>query len=204
MNKKIIPAIALSFSSAVFIAACSNDTQEEMSSNAEQMSQSAENMTENATDSMAAAGDEAMNTAEEAGEEMADAGEQAMDSAEEAGDEVADASEEAMDSAEQTAENAGDYTSDALQDTENAVSGAIDTAGQVMADSAITGEIKAKYIAEADLAALEIDVDTQDGAVTLKGSVPSEPAKSLAEEIASNVEGVKSVENDLDVEAAAQ
>ena len=184
MNKKIIPAIALSFSSAVFIAACSSETQEEMSSTTTEMTQSAENMTENAADN------------------VADAGDEAMDAAENAGDEVADAGEEAMDSAEETGEDVADYTSDAMNDAENAISSALDSAGTVMADSAITAEIKAKYIAEADLAALEIDVDTQEGAVTLTGTVPTEPAKSLAEEIASNVDGVTSVENDLAVEAA--
>lgn len=46
-----------------------------------------------------------------------------------------------------------------------------------------------------------IDVDSDKGVVTLKGKVDTADAKKKAEEIAKKVEGVKSVKNQLRVEA---
>jgi hyperosmotically inducible periplasmic protein len=46
-----------------------------------------------------------------------------------------------------------------------------------------------------------IDVDSDKGVVTLKGKVDSAEAKKKAEEIAKQVDGVKSVKNQLRVEA---
>jgi hyperosmotically inducible protein len=46
-----------------------------------------------------------------------------------------------------------------------------------------------------------INVDSDKGVVTLKGKVDSAAAKKKAEEIAKKVEGVKSVKNQLRVEA---
>src|SRR5688572_24554127 len=45
-----------------------------------------------------------------------------------------------------------------------------------------------------------IDVDSADGVVTLKGKVESADAKKKAEEIAKKVDGVKRVKNELRVE----
>jgi osmotically-inducible protein OsmY len=46
-----------------------------------------------------------------------------------------------------------------------------------------------------------IDVDSDNGVVTLKGKVDTAEAKKKAEEIARKVDGVKSVKNELTVEA---
>jgi hyperosmotically inducible protein len=46
-----------------------------------------------------------------------------------------------------------------------------------------------------------IDVDSDKGVVTLKGKVTSADAKKRAEEVAKKVDGVKSVKNQLRVEA---
>jgi osmotically-inducible protein OsmY len=52
-----------------------------------------------------------------------------------------------------------------------------------------------------DLSAIKIDVDTKDGVVTLTGPAPSESARDRATEIAKNVKGVSSVNNQLTVKA---
>ncbi len=46
-----------------------------------------------------------------------------------------------------------------------------------------------------------INVDSNDGVVTLKGKVDSADAKKKAGEIAKKVDGVKSVKNELRIEA---
>jgi hyperosmotically inducible protein len=52
-----------------------------------------------------------------------------------------------------------------------------------------------------DLSAIKINVDTKGGAVSLKGPAPSAAAKARAEEIAKGVQGVTSVDNQLDVKS---
>jgi len=74
-----------------------------------------------------------------------------------------------------------------------------DQAGQAIDDAAITTSIKAKYLADDTLKGLDISVETQQGVVTLTGSVQSDSAKELATTIAQNVDGVTSVNNQLTV-----
>lgn len=69
-------------------------------------------------------------------------------------------------------------------------------------DAAITAKVKSAFVAEPDLQALQIDVDTKDGTVTLTGEVDSEQKKERAAQIAQGQEGVKSVENRLTVKAS--
>jgi len=74
-----------------------------------------------------------------------------------------------------------------------------DQAGQAIDDAAITTSIKAKYLADDTLKGLDISVETQQGVVTLTGSVQSDSAKELATTIAQGVDGVTSVNNQLTV-----
>jgi len=74
--------------------------------------------------------------------------------------------------------------------TSNQMASAVD-------DAAITAQVKTAIMAEPSLKGTNINVDTKDGAVTLTGSVPSAPLKDRAKEIASNVAGVKSVQDKL-------
>lgn len=64
-------------------------------------------------------------------------------------------------------------------------------------DAAITAKVKTAIMAEPGLKAMEINVDTKDAVVTLTGTVPSAPLKDRAREIATNVSGVKSVQDNL-------
>ena len=64
-------------------------------------------------------------------------------------------------------------------------------------DAAITAKVKTAIMAEPGLKAMDINVDTKDAVVTLTGTVPSAPLKDKAKEIASNVSGVKSVQDNL-------
>ena len=66
----------------------------------------------------------------------------------------------------------------------------------------LTGKVKSALAADVGLGTLtSIDVDSDNGVVTLKGHVDSADKKAKAEEVAKKVEGVKSVKNQLRVEA---
>jgi hyperosmotically inducible protein len=66
-------------------------------------------------------------------------------------------------------------------------------------DAWITTAAKMRMLADGDVPALDINIDTQNGVVTLFGIVPSEAAKAAAEANARKVSGVKNVVNDLQV-----
>jgi len=52
------------------------------------------------------------------------------------------------------------------------------------------------------VSSMDINVDTSDGKVTLRGTVPTKEARVKAEEAVSKVDGVKSVDNLLSLEHA--
>jgi hyperosmotically inducible periplasmic protein len=72
-------------------------------------------------------------------------------------------------------------------------------AREVLDDATVTAKVKARLMADPDVAALHIDVDTVDGRVTLNGKVSSVDERAEAEKLANNTEGVKSVTNLIQV-----
>ena len=72
-------------------------------------------------------------------------------------------------------------------------------AGQAIDDAKITTTIKGKFIGDDVLEGSDISVDTEQGVVTLSGTVKSDAAKQHANEVATGVEGVSSVNNQLTV-----
>jgi len=76
---------------------------------------------------------------------------------------------------------------------------AVSKAGDAVGDAALTGKVKTALIADPDVKALRIDVDTKDNVVTLNGSADTQANADKAVTIAKGVEGVKSVENHLTV-----
>ena len=68
-------------------------------------------------------------------------------------------------------------------------------------DATITTKVNAALAADKDLSAIKIDVDTQDGVVTLSGPAPTASAKQRATEVARGIKGVSSVNNQLTVKA---
>jgi osmotically-inducible protein OsmY len=71
-------------------------------------------------------------------------------------------------------------------------------------DMWITSATKMRLLADSQTPALDINVDTWEGVVTLFGIVPSPEAKAAAEATARQVSGVKRVENELQVVASAK
>jgi hyperosmotically inducible periplasmic protein len=74
------------------------------------------------------------------------------------------------------------------------------TAGDSIHDASITMRIKTTYLFNGHLNPFRINVDTRDGVVTLRGTVPSDIHRDLAGSIAKNADGVTEVDNELSVE----
>ena len=74
-----------------------------------------------------------------------------------------------------------------------------EAAGQAVGDAAITAKVKAALLAEKDVKSRDIDVETFQGKVVLKGTVPDRAQSELALKVAQSVDGVKSVENRITV-----
>ena len=70
-----------------------------------------------------------------------------------------------------------------------------------IADSTITTKAKAKILETKGLKSLQISVETHEGEVILSGFVDSEAAKTKAAEVVSQIKGVKSVKNSLEVKS---
>lgn len=69
------------------------------------------------------------------------------------------------------------------------------TPGTQVDDAAITAAVKAKLAADGDINPFNIDVDTNEGVVTLQGRVDKEEARSKAEQLARETDGVARVVN---------
>jgi len=75
----------------------------------------------------------------------------------------------------------------------------VKAAGRATKDATITATVKTKLATVKGVIANDINVDTNEGVVTLKGSVADAAQKAKAEEVARNTAGVKRVVNELTV-----
>lgn len=101
---------------------------------------------------------------------------------------------------------AGEKVDNAIATTEqktetaaNTVEAKTESAAQSIDDAAITTALKGKYVLDDELKAHDINVDTNNGVVTLTGAAPSQAAIDRATTIAKTVDGVKDVQNQLTV-----
>jgi len=67
-------------------------------------------------------------------------------------------------------------------------------------DATITARVKSKLMWNTATDGLEIDVDTNNGRVSLKGTADTDAAKATAARLAANTSGVRSVDNQLMVD----
>ena len=74
------------------------------------------------------------------------------------------------------------------------------TAGQTVDDTTITTSVNATLTADKASNFTRIDVDTNRGVVSLNGIVQNSDQKARAERLASRVDGVKQVVNNLQVQ----
>ena len=76
---------------------------------------------------------------------------------------------------------------------------AVDAVGSKVKDAAITTGINAELARDATLSALKIDVDTNGGKVAMHGTAPDAAARERATQLAKKVDGVVSVDNQLQI-----
>jgi hyperosmotically inducible protein len=106
-----------------------------------------------------------------------------------------------LDGAVADAKRAADET---RQEAKQAVAGAEATAAraaeqaaQATTDMGITAKVNAALVADDKLKATKINVDTREGMVTLTGKAPDSQSRERATTLASAVNGVKHVNNQL-------
>ncbi|WP_422017933.1 BON domain-containing protein [Roseateles sp.] len=85
-------------------------------------------------------------------------------------------------------------------DAKQAVSEAETSAARASSDMAITAKVNAALAVDDKLKATQINVDTRDGQVTLTGQAPDATSRERATTLASAVDGVKQVNNQLVVD----
>jgi len=104
-----------------------------------------------------------------------------------------------------TASSKGDRAADEVNSRINHAAGvaerklenAAHEAGKAIDDATVSARVKSALIAEPELKALSINVDTRAGVVTLKGKADNRENRAKAEQVAARVEGVRTVRNEL-------
>jgi len=86
-----------------------------------------------------------------------------------------------------------------VDDAQRKAGDATDRAGDAIGNAALTTKVKTKFLANDDISGLKIDVDSNNGVVTLTGTVSTAAEKALALKVARGTDGVKSVVDRLKV-----
>jgi hyperosmotically inducible protein len=102
-----------------------------------------------------------------------------------------------MSRAEQKIESAKNEMQQGAAEAKRDIKDAANDAKNAVSDATITASVNAKLAGDKELSALRINVDTVDGKVALRGSAPTATARDRATQLASAVDGVRSVENQL-------
>ena len=112
------------------------------------------------------------------------------------------AAAEAKAKAEASMAKAGAAMKDATQKAETSGANNVASMARKADDVAITASISAEFAKDADLSAIKINVDTNNGDVTLNGPAPTTAARDKATTLAKSIKGVASVSNKLRVKGS--
>jgi hyperosmotically inducible protein len=119
-------------------------------------------------------------------------------------DEAKDAKRETRETTRKVKKEAREIATDSKEASKEAArdsKDAVATAGEAVTDGWITAKVKSTFIGEDALENSDIDVDTNDGVVTLAGTVRSQAGRARAEAIAKKIEGVRQVRNEIEIGA---
>jgi hyperosmotically inducible periplasmic protein len=122
--------------------------------------------------------------------------EQAEQQFDRAGEEIKEGAQQVGAAVQEGAEQVGDAVQEGAERIEAEVG---PVAREVLSDASITARVKARLAADPEVNAIQIDVDTIDGVVTLNGKVSSQEVSQEAEKLAKRTEGVKQVNNLIQV-----
>ena len=127
--------------------------------------------------------------------------EDALDTTKEGVDTAVDATREAGEQTADVTKSIAQTTADKTKEIAGAVgrktTEVVSATGEAITDGWITTTVSTAFVGEDLLKGSNINVDTQDHVVTLKGPVGSEAAKARAVAIASSTKGVTRVVNQL-------
>lgn len=104
--------------------------------------------------------------------------------------------------AQRAADNTRQEAREAVNNAEARTERAANDASQATSDMGITAKVNAALVADDQLKATQINVDTREGMVTLTGKAPDSKSRERATTLASAVDGVKHVNNQLVVSAS--
>lgn len=96
-----------------------------------------------------------------------------------------------------TVERAADKTADAARNAGSAIS-------ETATDATLTTKVKSALLADAEVSGTQINVDTDNQIVTLTGQAQNPAVKQRAEQLALQIDGVKSVKNNINVAGSGQ
>ena len=94
-------------------------------------------------------------------------------------------------------DQAADNAQQKLDQAGSAIREKASEAGKAVDDATLTAKVKSALVAEPNLKSMTINVDSTAGVVTLKGTTDSQENRQKAALIASTVEGVRDVRNEL-------
>ncbi len=115
------------------------------------------------------------------------------------GDKAEDTAEQAKAKTEDTSHQAKVKTENAAHEAKVKTEKAASKTGEVITDSAITSDIKTKYLAEPGVSGLDIHIETNNGVVTLSGNVKTKAEETKAMSIARDTHGVKRIVNKMKI-----
>ena len=141
------------------------------------------------------AGCERPDDARTAGQKVDDTIAKVEQKAEEVKSDMREAARDAKQAGADVAKGAADKVSEAKQATVNVAEAAADK----VKDAVITSNVKSRLGSDPSLSGLVVTVDSQNGRVALRGSAPDSVASERAASVASSVDGVVAVDNQLAV-----
>lgn len=96
---------------------------------------------------------------------------------------------------QEVSDTARNTAADVRQSTEVAAN----KAEKAIEDTVITAKVKSALLADSTVKGLNIEVETQQGTVTLSGNAKSDMERTQAEKLAMGIEGVRGVVNRISV-----
>ena len=136
----------------------------------------------------------------ESRDEAREAAKDAKRESKEAARDGRDAGREAKRDTKAAARDVKEDTKEASEDAERSGRDTAGTVGETVTDGWITTKVKSSFVGEDALEDSDIDVDTNDGVVTLTGTVASQAGRARAVAIAKKIEGVKDVKDELKIQ----
>jgi hyperosmotically inducible protein len=132
--------------------------------------------------------------------EVDQAGEQIQKGADRVGAQMEKGAQQVGEQVQEGAQQVGAALERGAKQVEDRVGPVVEAA---LDDASITARVKAKLVADPEVAALHIDVDTLDGRVTLNGKVSSADERAEAEKLARHTAGVRQVINLIQIAGQA-